>query len=108
MPNINLFESIIKSKEVIIFGAGSYGISSVNWFKMNDIRVNYIFDNDKNKWGKDIEGIKIISPENVSLLKEDGLVICSSYYEEINKQLLNLGINNTIGIEEFKKNFEQV
>ncbi len=79
-------------KKLIIFGAG------MNWNRLNKV-LNYqnaeiiaFSDNDKEKWGRDINGIKVIPPAEISIQSFDYIVITSQYYNEIEVQLAKLGI----------------
>ncbi|MBU7006393.1 class I SAM-dependent methyltransferase [Phosphitispora fastidiosa] len=51
-------------------------------------------DNDKRKWGKNFDGLNIISPEELFELKNIKVIITSSYHQEISYQLLESGIKN--------------
>lgn len=52
-------------------------------------------DNDDKKWGTHINGLKVISPDDLVENLGGGYICISSrlYYKEIEKQLLKLGIS---------------
>ena len=82
-------------KKVILFGASTLGkkvFDAIN----KDADVVFFCDNDSAKWGSDFCGVPVISPEE--LVKHhkntDYIIITSSYYYEIEKQLKHMGISN--------------
>lgn len=90
----NLKMEKIISPDVVIFGASTLGKAAYEICK-NRYKVLYFCDNDQKKWGQEIGGIKIISPAYLQKLagKVD-VIIASSYYNEIIKQLVAMGIND--------------
>jgi FlaA1/EpsC-like NDP-sugar epimerase len=81
---------IEKTKSVIIFGAGKAGIKLEEEFRNSEYKVLYFIDDDRALQGRSIDGIKILSREQLISLtkinKYDLLVIAmpSSTQEEIN------------------------
>lgn len=74
----------------IIFGASNFGKDVYREIN-KDYEVIAFSDNDNKKWGEEIEGKKIISPEE--LLKYNAKVIVASMYHiEIVMQLISYGI----------------
>ncbi|APQ77019.1 capsular biosynthesis protein [Clostridium botulinum] len=92
-------------KKAIIFGAGSFGVSSYEKLE-RDFHIEYFCDNDKNKWGNSIKGIKVISPEELKLLKEHLIIVASTYYLEIIDQLIKMDLFNIAYIS-FNNSFLQ-
>lgn len=80
-------------ENIILFGASTLGI---NYYKSLENKSGNIFfaDNDKNKWGKIIEGVQVIPPKGILNLKSPKVIITSTYYRDIQKQLMNMGIHN--------------
>lgn len=72
--------------KIILFGAGDEGIKALN--HLQDGEIAFFTDNDKNKWGRDIQGIQVISPEE-AVKKELPIYITpgSPYRQMIMKQL---------------------
>lgn len=74
----------------IYFGAGGGGIS---YCKHTGKLPDFFVDNDKNKWGSELLGIKILSPEDIDDCESVNWLITSGYVKEIFKQLQKLGIS---------------
>lgn len=72
-------------QEIIIFGASTRGIYVLNKLK-NVYNVIAFVDNDVKKWGGSIQGIKIISPNELNNFKCK-IIIASQYDKEIKAQL---------------------
>lgn len=87
----------VLSKEIILYGAGSLGHMACDLLKKAKIKPKYIVD--KNAKG-DIDGVKIISPDEISLDDKDTclFVICIATvpYNGICEFLKDLGIKNLI------------
>ena len=82
---------------IVIFGASVACEAVLCWCADNLIKVAAVCDNNKNKQGKDICGIKIISPENLPLLYPDArIIICVNDIADIVEQLGKLGCKNYI------------
>lgn len=73
-------------KKIIIFGAGQNGRNLLKIFRFN--QIEYFCDNDKNKIGKSIYGIPIISFEYMKEISKDYDIILSVISEEMKDQLL--------------------
>jgi len=81
-----------ESKDVYIFGSGLYGDRFITLFG-DRINIAGILDNNSGRYGKNINGIKIMSPD-VLLNKnpwEYKVIICVKKYGGIVKQLNSLG-----------------
>lgn len=86
------YESIIKvmQKEYILFGAGEYSDVFIKQFP-NQLPIK-IFDNNVKKHGTYKEECLIVAPEQTN----ETIIIASCYYQEIEKQLLDLNCKNII------------
>ncbi|MDI3546993.1 MAG: hypothetical protein PWR10_645 [Halanaerobiales bacterium] len=84
-----------KKVDLILFGASTLGKVAFEILKRKYC-IAYFCDNDKRKWGKKINNVEIKSPdylkENYKRDKNE-VIITSSYYGEISKQLTEMGIN---------------
>lgn len=80
-------------EKAIIFGAGSFGVSCYEKLK-KDFCIEYFCDNDKNKWGNNIKGIKVISPKELNLFKGHLIIVASTYYLEIIEQLIKMDLSS--------------
>ena len=74
-----------------LFGAGYIGQSFLKQYQ-GTYKPEKIIDNDRSKWGHDIMGIEIASPD--ILTKEDMVIVASMYYLEMVEQLECKGITN--------------
>jgi FkbM family methyltransferase len=90
----DFLKQILKKKECILFGAGKTGFDIPKYFRTKMIEVKYYCDNDSNKWGGERYGKKIVSPENLKKENDPIVIITSSYYAEIKKQLKDIGVKN--------------
>lgn len=85
---------VLLKKNVAIFGTGSYMTSKVKAIR-EKFNIMCFADNDSSKWGAKIHGIDIINPKELKNYQWDNIIIASSYFFEISKQLVNMGIDNT-------------
>ncbi len=95
-----LFTDIFKDadgKKLYIFGSGDYATKFVKRFR-DQYEIAGIIDNNSEKWGKDLEGIRIYEPAHL-LTEKTGLkvFICIKFYDEVLTQLKEMGITH-IGI----------
>lgn len=93
----DIFNQIIKEKEIIIFGASAAAKSLLDNIKKLDSnwRVKGVVDNDKNRWGNDFGGYVIENPDTILACQGKAVVlICSLHTGEIAKQLDVMGIKD--------------
>jgi predicted aldo/keto reductase-like oxidoreductase len=84
-----------KGSLLVCFGAGDWGERAQILLAEKGYQVDYFCDNAQHLWGKKINGIPVISPEQLRALHQDTeiiVLITSTYYEEIKAQLDKLGI----------------
>ena len=91
------FTNIFKgtgSKRIYIFGAGNYAENFIERFG-KALKIDAILDNDVDRHGMELHGIKIVPP---SLLEENDepckVFICIKHYAEVLAQLQSMGIQN--------------
>lgn len=87
----------MKGKRIIVFGAGKYAKKFIAFYKY-DYQIDKIIDNDNTKWGENLYGVLIDTPE--SIMEEKGdyrVIICTKFYEAIFKQLKAMKVTD-IGI----------
>jgi len=82
-------------EKVVLFGASKLGEESYTILS-GRYEIVYYCDNDSNKWGKFLNGTKVISPKELTLLDDYIVIITSSYHLEISIQLQNLGLRNIL------------
>ncbi len=75
-------------REIAIFGAGEWGRIAYYYYKESCEIACYI-DNDETIWGKDVNGIKVCSPDILKDSKYTVVIANKRYEEEIKKQLLS-------------------
>ena len=97
----------LKTKGVIVFGTGNFG-SLVNAALMSyGIKINHFIDNNLNHWGKDFEGIKILSAKEVADKYAQGhILIASLNFKYIRRQLKDLNIKNVFDVDFLFENFD--
>lgn len=78
---------------VVLFGASHLGQKALSILRDNE-NIKYFCDNDKQKWGKRIEGILIVSPNDLKNIGNVKIIITSMYYEVIIEQLKCMGFDN--------------
>lgn len=80
----------------VLFGAGNM---CRNYMKCYGEKYPPLFTCDNNAaiWGTRFEGLEVKSPEELRKLPEDcAIFICNIYYDEIKKQLEEMGLQNPI------------
>ena len=79
-------------KNYLVWGTGELAQRNYDLFRnlyiSNKVNIQAFVDNDKNRWGKCVDGIPIISPNNISQYSYDGISIWSSFKNEIYRQLV--------------------
>ena len=80
---------------LILFGVGRMAKKYAAIIKNSNAKIRYFTDNNSNFWGKRIDGIEVLPPEEIKNL-ECNIIIACRYVEEITKQLSDMGIENRI------------
>lgn len=90
-------ESILqKNKHIVLFGAGNM---CRNYMKCYGEKYKplYTCDNKNELWGTEFCGLEVKSPEALKSLPQNcAIVICNIYYREIEAQIRNMGVSNSI------------
>jgi len=108
MENKNLMqfykEKLMQKDKVCLFGAGDFFSNTYSTLtKILSIDVDFICDNDKAKWGARFFGKKCISPDELEKLENDtAVIITSSHFKVIVKQLKELGFCDPLFIPEWR------
>ncbi|WP_206744768.1 class I SAM-dependent methyltransferase, partial [Brachyspira hyodysenteriae] len=86
---------IHKNEKVIIWGIGATTLSlfSLGLEKLNIINI---IDNSPKKQGKYINGIKIISPQEINDEEATILILPELYYDSIYNQIKEMGLKNKV------------
>ncbi len=107
-------KEITNRKYLCVFGGGTFGHMWLDLFEKYNINVDFICDNDINKWGKKFgRQISCISPKKLESFKDDvNIVVATRHSATIEKQLSNQGFVNIfiapLEIFYFKNNFQYV
>ncbi len=75
---------------IVLFGSQNLGIKFLNHFNEIGIKVVSFSDNNKDKWGEYINGIKVIAPDAIQ--QDQIVIITSQYIKPIYDQLVALNI----------------
>ena len=98
LSNLFPFIQTIRDQDIILFGAASSGKRAVINLLTKGIEQHHLFffDNNVEKWGKTILGIKILSDIEFRKKAETNcpIIVTCAMYEEINSQLKVLGYTN--------------
>ncbi|MBU0762688.1 MAG: FkbM family methyltransferase [Candidatus Altiarchaeota archaeon] len=76
----------------VIFGTARLGREIHSILRRNEIEIMGFSDNDKRKWGRRIDGLKVTPPSN--LQSEQKIIIASKSFHEILSQLRVAGHKN--------------
>lgn len=78
-------------QRIIIFGASLGGQRALKSLPRKAKAVAFS-DNDPKKHGQQLDGLPIVSPDEIKSQPFDTVLIASSYYPQIFNQLIDLGI----------------
>lgn len=81
-------------QKVILFGGGSCGLRALEEFEKNGAVILGFCDNNEKLHGLELNGYKIISPQNIKDYPDAEVIITSTFEEEIEDQLIHMGIGN--------------
>lgn len=93
---IRIEEQLKKYKSIVLFGAGNM---CRNYMKCYGEKYppKFTCDNNPKLWGTNFCGLEVKAPEELKSIPSDwGIFICNIYYREIEKQLRDLGVKNSI------------
>lgn len=77
---------------ILIFGTGA--IYRRYYKQIKDIPIVALLDNDFQKHGKKLNGIKIISPHMAKYMQYDKVILMSDAWEEMREQLLMMDVSS--------------
>ena len=78
----------------IIFGAGKIGRRIVETLRIIGMHPLAVIDNDHNLWGNELYNVPIASPDSISKLKYDYILIAIKNNDEIRNQLRDLNVSD--------------
>lgn len=95
VKNIDNLAQIDEQQTLVLFGVGMYGEFALQYFKKCGIAIQYYCDNDVNKQGKIYDGIRVISPNELSGINNSFVLITARHcVREISWQLSELNIKH--------------
>ena len=77
---------------IVIFGVGTGMKKFTNKLHIDD-EINIVCYVDNSNKVNNINGKKVVLPNEIEKYTYDYIVICSQYYKEIEKQLLEIGVS---------------
>lgn len=85
--SLEIFRNL-EGKELIIYGGGNHTLLLFKQFKiLRTLNIRIIVDKDKSKWGMKINGILIVSPEEILNYGNHIIISSYKYNNEIKKEL---------------------
>ncbi len=89
-------QTVRKYDERVLFGAGNMCRAYMKDYG-KDYPPLFTCDNNSARWGEEFCGLKIEDPEKLKELPKDvAIFICNVYYDEIDEQLREMGLENPI------------
>ena len=84
--------SDLQGKNVLLFGAGSLGVRSIEEFHKIGAHIVGFVDNNRQRKGEKVSGYTIYAPEDIGSFPNAYVIITSTYVEEIKQQLTDMGV----------------
>lgn len=79
---------------IFVFGAGKWGRRVIVSLKQAQININKCIDNDNTKWGTEVEGIQIASPEILNSIEGQVVISSIEYEKDMIAQLKGMRLKN--------------
>ncbi|WP_206484751.1 glycosyltransferase [Thalassotalea sp. G2M2-11] len=99
----------LKGKPVVIYGAGIHTQQHLAQFKQFNIKA--IADRDSSLWGGELEGVLIISPDDILQYSEHVVISSKAYeqaiYEELSERLPALSLHRLYYLNDNNAEFNQ-
>lgn len=97
-------------ERILIYGTGNMYNKYKKRFKKNEVVA--LFDSNPEKWGGEIDGLRINCPNQISQIQYDYIVILIYKYIQVKEYLISNGVPEnkivTIDDTEFRDNFRRV
>jgi hypothetical protein len=81
-----------ENRPIVFFGAGPIAIKTFRI--LGKAPLHSIVDNASNLWGKSALGVDILEPDSVSNIKDVFVIICTTSFSQVMKQLTGYGLKN--------------
>ncbi len=82
----------LHGKRLLLFGAGSLGVRSIEECRKIDAEILGFIDNNPSRRGEKLEGYPIYGPQDIRQFPDAYVLITSTYVDEIKEQLAVMGI----------------
>lgn len=94
---VNIFENL-ENYKLFLFGSGNFAKKFVDLYGSR-YRIEAILDNNASRWGEEMNGVPICSPEVLDKMEKENckVIICIKSYLGVWKQLKDMNVKN-IGI----------
>jgi FkbM family methyltransferase len=80
-------DEIFKKNKIVLFGAGGLGLRTLIGLRKIGIEPACFIDSNPNNWGKKIEGLEILSPDESSKKFRDHVVVVTIWSDKIGHPL---------------------
>ena len=95
-----------KASKICVYGLGKLFWNNFFNQRWNEVlEVDFYCDANQNFYGKEIDGIKCISPEILAQIDNCLVIVHANEFEKIRRQLEELGIENALSIHAFYRAF---
>lgn len=79
---------------IFVFGSGEWGRRVILAYKKNQVTIYRCLDNDSKKWGTEVEGVLISSPEILRNISGQIVIASREYEKDIIEQLQKMELKN--------------
>lgn len=89
-----MLERVKDKKKIVLFGSGRNGRFVLNYLTAHKVFVECFADNNKSKWGTQIDGVGVKAPQDINYKEVDALIITpyeGMFVDAIHEQLTGLG-----------------
>jgi len=93
--DIALLRAARDGREVVVWGAGSAGLTTLQRARDLGLTIEKVVDGSPDRWGSTIAGVPVVSPDALSRPGESGsrpaMIVASMYHAAISAQLREMG-----------------
>jgi len=93
--DIAVFRAARDGREVVVWGAGSAGLTTLQRARDLGLTIEKVVDGSPDRWGSTIAGVPVVSPDALSRPGESGsrpaMIVASMYHAAISAQLRDMG-----------------
>lgn len=95
-----LLSNFLKDRKIVCFGSGKIFSNFINNF--SELEIDFVLDNNSDKKGSVVNGYTIKNPCCIDNFKEIFIIITMAAYQQIEKQLIELGLEKNIDFISYK------